>query len=325
MKALSLSLFLLCLSLLPLHAQEDLREDEAFFKKKAEVYQAWLNDMGVGQYLEYRELYANQDTLFFYLEFRSDDLDYNIAAWEKMKKEMEQHTSFKFEEQLYHKFLFMMELKPQQGNIQLYDTYDPYDAPLFEQIIYFDEEGDTVAIESAGSKSQSESIDIDFEVNGSPTARTTTETLLRQKKEVLFREILSYCRKNLIKPNGRGGKSQFVVRERGEKLVIEVSDLSKEILKDANNSWVCDWADFFGWDCIDITREKLQIRFGLLPLYGNKLRIEMQIDGMFASGAGKAVRRGAYKDMELDSRFRTYIELYADQFKINLEDYLTNN
>lgn len=317
--------FLLCSSFGFINAQDDLTLDQNFFEEKANLYQDWLDNIGVGTYMKYRELYVNTDTLFFYLEFLSEDLQYNISAWTEMKMKFEKDSPLKFEEQLYYKYLFMMELRPSQGNIQLYDTYNLEESPLFARIIYYDDKADTVAIEENNPKGQDEKINIAFKPGLEPNARSSVEAFHSGMKEELFDKILDFSRQELIKPNGRGGQSQFYVREKGENLVIEVSDLSKEILVDASNSVLCELANRFGIKCYDITREKLQISFGYQALYDNKARVDISIDGMFASGSGSAVKRGAYKDMELDPRFRTYLELYADQFKIKLEDYLKQN
>ena len=79
-------LFLTCQS--PLFSQEYLATDYAFFKKKAKLYQRWLNAKGMGEVLNVDkiELKKNGMELELFLSLKTTNPDSAAALWRGMEQ-----------------------------------------------------------------------------------------------------------------------------------------------------------------------------------------------------------------------------------------------
>jgi hypothetical protein len=138
----SLFCLFLCLGLMSLastsHAQiEDLTQDEAFFREQLQTYQRWLDDAGLGQYLQVHDLEVKEDELNLYLALPFRDIDSIIIAYESLKADFEAISPLTLEQQLFYKATTLMEVRQSLVTVQLYDTYDLRNEPLFFRGIYF--------------------------------------------------------------------------------------------------------------------------------------------------------------------------------------------
>lgn len=303
---------------------QDLREDQTFFNKKANSFQAWMDLQGIGKYLKVRELDIKEDQLALYLEFPYQDLDSIISAWDLIKTRTESQSQLSLEEQLFYKFTLFMELRQTRGNIQIYDTYDLREEPLFFRGIYFDSDSGKVLVQSNDPKSQIVYIDLPGnDVEGANGTRTIVDQ--PASKAALFDKILAFAENEYEDNNSCSNRDPHVqTLENENHLHFRVKDLCRVILDDYNSSGpVCQLMDFFGFDCDNTTREMLDILISYDQRTGySGGTLEINITGKFGSGYYSQVARGAYQDMEGDPRFLSYIEDYARTFKLRLQKYL---
>lgn len=78
---------LLCIPFLSY--SQDLRNDKPFFEREIQTYQRWLDDSGFGDVLQYREMEIKEKELTVYLEFKYEEVDSIVRAWEALKVEFE--------------------------------------------------------------------------------------------------------------------------------------------------------------------------------------------------------------------------------------------
>lgn len=326
MKAIPHTCWLLTLCPLFLWAQPgNLKSDADFFYLQKRYYQTWLDREGIGAHLQVREMEIGDNQLAVYLEFPYQNLDSMVNAYDQLKATAEQGSPLTFEEQLFYKLALMMEVKQTALNIQIYDTYDLRKEPLFFRGIYFDREAGKVLVQTSDPKSQIEEIYIPVRRAGGAGGNQATLDR-RFEKGSLFQQIEAFSR-NKYEVNYRlnddcsDRKPQLVLLENEQHLHFRVYDLCLEVLRDETNSIPCQLIDALGFECSDITREFLDFVISYEEtLQGVKLTIKL--DGKFGSGFYDQVSRGAYHNMELEPRFKSYIEEYADRFKLELKRYL---
>jgi len=97
-------------------------ENLAFFQNKAERYQRWLDQTGLGTALRVTKVRLKKDSteLELLLRANSTDLDTAIALWNRAKDDYNLSTGQPLEEKLFQTFVAFMEIPPEQGNVQVY-------------------------------------------------------------------------------------------------------------------------------------------------------------------------------------------------------------
>ncbi|MBL7791605.1 MAG: hypothetical protein JNK77_04750 [Saprospiraceae bacterium] len=66
-------------------AQEDLTSDADYFHQQAQVYQRWLDQNGVGRYMEVQELEVEPDRVTLFLGFYNENIDTVAGVWDQLK------------------------------------------------------------------------------------------------------------------------------------------------------------------------------------------------------------------------------------------------
>ena len=142
---------------------QDLRLDVSFFNDQVKLYQRWLDNAGLGDYVQFKELGVRERSLAIYLEFKSDNINWVVNAWGKMKRAYEENSTLSLEQQLFYKAEALMEVRQSSLSVELYDTYDYRKTPLFERAIYFDE--GIVKVQSSDPQSKTEYVEAAFAKN----------------------------------------------------------------------------------------------------------------------------------------------------------------
>jgi len=81
-------------------------EDLAFFKQKANAYQRWLDQTGLGQSIQVTKVRLNKENTEVELLLRANsaDLDTAIALWNRAKDDYQLTTGRPLEEGLFQTF-----------------------------------------------------------------------------------------------------------------------------------------------------------------------------------------------------------------------------
>jgi hypothetical protein len=320
-KQLIILIYLAVLAFLPqAHTQiEDLTQDADFFQKQTEVYQRWLDNSGLGAYLNVYDIEVEKDMLSIYLSFPYTDLDSIQNAWLQVKQDFEADAAITLEEQLHYKASFIMELRQSMVNVQVYDTYDLRKEPLFMRAIYV--EDGQVRVEKSNPKSERETIELKPTDLSKSKEESVASFQQRYSKQQVYDCVYRYAEERFKSTQCIERYPQVRLLEEDNNLVFEVSDLCREVLTDEANPTLCGVLQNFGYDCNWVKRELL--RFTITHEATTEgFRLVILIDGKYGSGFYDKVKRGGYIDMEGD--FDEYLEIYARSFKTELRRVLLN-
>ncbi len=305
---------------LTLSAQtEDLTQDTAFFKTQGLEYQRWLDHSGLGKSLRVRVVEVEPQQVALYLEFPTTKVDSVRAYWETIKKDYGRlNTGLTLEQALFYKMVYMMEVRQSYANVQLYDTYDTRVEPCFYRGIYI-KDGHLV-VDSSGCKSKK----VDIYLSPSDLKGTKKPTLseFRRKytQEYVFEQVHEYAKKRYeqqvcVKRYPKVSSIQID----GNIMRFEVTDLCKEVLKDAKNDDICAFLNRHVKPCNWIKREKLNFTF-VYQIHDGGFLLKCEIEGKVGSGFYDEVGRGGYLNMEID--FDGYLTDYATKFQNDLKEAL---
>jgi hypothetical protein len=298
-------------------SERPLSEDKAFFKEKRMDYQKWLDSSGIGKVLRTQTVYfPKPEVISLDLVFYTENVDSVAVLWQALKRDFQkQDRGLTLEEELFYKMLYFMEIKPTQGYVQIFDTYNPIKQVCFRRSIAF--EKNKVYVDSAGCKSKY--VEFTVEPNNLSNLRSASKIDFNKKpsKEIVFAKIKTYVEKrfNRKQEENRSPKVDWI-NETNTELVFRVQDLTKEVLIDETNPWWCSVLTPMCTSCQNCKkRELLDMRIGYSET-PTGYRISLNIDAKFASGWYNEVKRGGYKNMELD--YKRYVEEYATRFKKDL-------
>ena len=120
---------LFALFLLPIiaAAQPDLNleTDKNFFVEKSTEYDKWLKSTGLGNVLRVETVRVVPEAISLDLGFYTSNGDSVTVLWNALKRDFEkQDRGLTLEEELFNKMLYFMEIKPTQGYVQLFNSYD---------------------------------------------------------------------------------------------------------------------------------------------------------------------------------------------------------
>ena len=307
-------LFFLFLSPLLVSGQvEDLTKDLPFFTGQMDNYQRWLDQSGLGDLLEVEDIKVEPEHLSLYLSFPFEDIDAVMTAWESLKDGFESNSPLTLEQALFYKLIHFMEIRQSMADVQIYDTYNLKNEPLFMRAIYFAE--GQVKVERSSPRSKTRHIVLKPDPNGGKSASVMA---FQQacSQAVLFEQVLAYAEARYEASPCKGTTPTVTVLESENVLRFEVTNLCREVLIDEAQPTLCSVLQTFGYPCDWAKRELLTFTVACRPI-NEGVELSIEIDGKYGSGLYERVRRGAYLSMELD--FDDYLERYADTFRESLK------
>lgn len=313
----------ICLSLflyLPLNAQrEDLTRDRDFFNKQAILYQKWLDHSGLGKTLHVKTVETDPQQVALYLAFPYEKADSVQAVWNRLKKDFDaQNTGMDLERTLFYKMLSLMELRQSVANVQIYDTYDTREEPCFFRGIFVKE--GAFHVDSTGCRSKN--LDIYLSPNDLRSARKPSNGAFQKQytQQYVFDKIHQYAKQRYERTACIGRYPQVSPPQiDGSIMRFEVTDLCKEVVKNAENSTICAFLNKYVKPCNWIQREKLTFTF-VYQAKENAFQLKCTLEGKVGSGYYDEVGRGGYLDMEID--FDGYLTDYANKLQYELKDIL---
>ncbi len=241
-----------------LFAQENLSEDRPFFDKKMKLYQRWIEAKGMGDVLKVDEyqLKRNGMELELFLSLQTTDPDTAAAIWKGLEYDFgEQNPGKTLGATLFNTFVRMMEIPPEQGNIQVY--FPRADGLGYNPCFYvwaWEEDG-RVAEESRvnNCKAQTLSIRVTLsEVKKVTNSKTITVSKDSERGNEVFDKILSYARERYEKDPCED-RNPRVEKEKktSDYLKFTVSDLCQEVLTDESRSLWCEFVTMW-WGLVMI-------------------------------------------------------------------------
>ena len=299
--------------------QEDLRKDQSFFFQQQILYQQWLNHNGLGKTLRVRDLEVESQQVALYLALPYENADSVQAAWAQLKKDYQAlNTGLSLEQALFFKMQHLMELRESLANIQLFDTYDTRKEPCFYWGIYVKD--GLFRVDSSGCKSKS--LDIYVSPADLKSAKKPSSAAFQKQytQQYVFDKIHQYARQRYERNvcTGRNPKVSAPHID-GNIMRFEVTDLCKEVLKDAKNNEFCAFLNQYVKPCNWIQREKLTFTF-IYQAKDNAFQLKCELEGKVGSGYYDQVGRGGYLDMEID--LDGYLTDYATKLQYELKDIL---
>ena len=289
---------------------EDLTQDEAFFKERAQLYQRWLDHAGFGTVLKVQEVTVKPARVSLYLAFHATDLDTINAAWTSLKESYERKGFVTLEQELFYKMINLLDVPQTMGDVQIYDTYDLALPVLFFRGIAFKD--GSVKVDSSGDRSKIR--DIAFRPADFRNMKSLQLQEFQQRfdRGVVYDKIIACARRRFEVKRCEDRNPRVVVLENGEVLRFEVTDLCREVLIDEANPTLCQLLQGVGYPCNWVKRELLIFTIKHQTT-ADGFQLKIELDGRYGSGMYSNVRRGGYMNMEID--FDEYLERYANIFR----------
>ncbi|MFN4081872.1 MAG: hypothetical protein ACK4NS_13320 [Saprospiraceae bacterium] len=316
-KALLLSL-IVCFGFAPLMAQvENLQDDEVFFLQKKDDYQRWMDETGLGRYLRVEDLRVEPERVRLYLGFYASSADTILSIWSGLKAAHDVAGGLKLEESLLFRMCHLMGLRQQAAVIEVYDTYDLSLEPLFFRGIYFDE--GRVQVKENNPRGAQVRL---FEIKASDIKvrrDAKTDFSKQYTRDYVYDKILKFAREKYARSPCELRYPAVRHIPHDEYLRFEVTDLCREVIKEAENPTVCRWLRAIGYSCNWTTREKLVFTFVYSETTGG-FTLHLTLEGSVGSGFYSEVKRNGYMDMEFD--FKRELEEYADAIVQEIKQYL---
>ncbi len=326
MKILPLFFFSFLIGICGISAQENFAKDVAFFQKKTRLYQHWLEKKDLGKYLEVDTILVKENgaLLELWLGLRTHDPDSAASIWPALQRSFQKNNGERsLGQTLFGTFIRMMEIPPDQANIQIYIPLEDQSGynPCF-YVWLWEEEGIPQSDENINNcKSMPFEVNVDIPI----IQQTSNQTLLAvYKKEDIH---------SIFKSIGVFAKQMFEVEKKNENqtpkldtvimtntmLTFSVSGLRREVLKDEEKSWWCTWVEYWTESpCNDMKRERLEFIFRFMP-NDTGYSLSGELTGKFGSGIYEP-RSEHYMDMEPD--FEEYLKKYMKKFQYDLQLFL---
>lgn len=316
-EALLLSL-IACFGFAPLMAQvENLQDDEVFFVQKKDDYQRWLDETGLGRHLRVEDLRVEPERVRLYLGFHASSADTISSIWAVLKATHDASKGLKLEESLLFRMCHLMGLRQQAAVVEVYDTYDLSREPLFFRGIYFD--GERVQVKESNPRGAQVRL-IAFKASDIKVRRDAKADFSRRYTRVeVYNKILKFAREKYARSPCEMRYPAVRQIPHDEYLRFEVTDLCREVIKEAENPTVCRWLRAIGYPCNWTTREKLVFTF-VYSETTSGFTLHLTLEGSVGSGFYSEVKRNGYMDMEFD--FKRELEEYADAIVHEIRQYL---
>lgn len=314
-------------------AQENLGgvENLAAFSKKTKRYQYWLDKKGLGEILKVDkyELKKNDMELELFLTVKTFDHDTAMAMWSKLERTFPLvNNQMAIEEALYYTFTRMMEINPDQGNIQIYfPREDGFGySPCFYVWIW--EENGAIVTKKKINNCRAQTLDIAVAVPAVKKVNQSSQKIISRNHQsnLVFESIFNFAidqyEGNKIKYNSVCSERKPKVSEKkisGSKMTFAVTDLCREVLTEETKSYWCNFVEVWWGPCNDMRRERLEFTFYYIPT-DDGYTLSGSLTGKFGSGIYRP-RISGYMDMEPDFE-NDYLVPYVLNFQEGLKTYL---
>ncbi|MEQ1744064.1 MAG: hypothetical protein ABMA02_01445 [Saprospiraceae bacterium] len=321
MKALAFfTALLLCMPAAPAEAQtENLTDDTAFFQQQKILYQHWLDRTGLGGHLRVQDLRVEPQHVRLYLGFHSTDTDSIADIWRQIKAAHEAQPGPTFEEALFFRMTNLMGLRQQAAVVEVYDTYDMSRETLFFRGIHF-QNGRLIVEENNPKGALPRLITINPADIKTGSRAGKAAVAKAYTKDRVFEQVMLFVQQKYAKSPCDLRHPAVRPKPHEDYLRFDVSDLCREVVKEAENPTICRWLGYLGYNCNWTTRELLSFTFIYVP-NADGFTLHLTLEGRVGSGYYDNVKRSGYMDMELD--FKEELETYADAIVLEIKNHLS--
>ncbi len=319
--------FFFSLFFISIQAQDYIGDSDTLFRKKARLYQHWLNKKGMGEVLAVNkiEITRNGTELELWLNLKTYNPDSAASIWNELQqKYLLLQEDLTLEETLYNTFIRYMEIPPAQGNIQVYvPTPKGGYNPCF--YVWLWEENGQLQKKSRVNNCKAQNIDIPIQLRNISGSNYAQQASLNYKEssKAVFEKILNYARKKYErneKPNCEERNPTIKeIDETAYSMSFVVEDLCREVLTDERQSLWCDFVELWWGPCNDMRRERLEFEINYIPTNEGYL-LKIKLTGKYGSGVYRP-RKSGYMDMDPDFE-DDFLEPYAKQFGRELKQFL---
>ena len=315
-----------------IYSQDYLGNDTLFFENKAKLYQHWLEKKGLGEILkvEWVQLSHNDLNLELILSIQESDLDKAINIWQSLVQHFNAGTSeTDLKTYLFKTFTRMMEIDPEQGNIQVY-------VPLPDQAVngktefypcfyvWYWAENDQILEEARINICKGpQPVVIEIELPELTQANSSEKVVIQKQIDAatVFRKIEQYAHQRYDDLGYTEDTPSHidVIYQDDYRFEFTVTDIRREILTDGKRSLWCRFVNYWWGDCDDVRRERLEFSFRFIPTEKGYI-LDGTLTGKFGSGVF-VPRASGYMDMEPDF-LEDYLKPYIRKFERDLAQYL---
>lgn len=304
--------FLCCLQV---NAQPvDLSQHQNFFQQQSQVYQNWLEKLGLTQAFSVKEVQVFEAGMMLNLQFVSSHPDTLTQVWESVKVAFEKESLVTLEEALFLKVLRLMDLRSDQAAVQISNDYTGLRTEYYIRI--YTEDG-MLKVDKNLSKGFFELIQLDLMT---PERRANESELKRLSKTQVHGLI-----KTFIDEKFKGKQSCPKVKPSidafsslNDKLLINVSGLCREVLSEEEDKIFCAILNRLKLDCSSVEREALHFEFYFDE---DSKKLYCQLDGKYSNDY--LLFQGKVRDM--DDKFEDFLITYGENFLKALKKWIEEN
>ena len=301
-----------------LYGQMDLRDDATFFQEQGQVYQQWLERIGLDQYLQVYLVEVDSDLVSIYLEpaVAYTELFAAKAMLEELRSSYASEHGEPLGQRLLHKMLYLMELDEDQANVQFFNSYESsVREMLYSRAWYYNETGVFQDLLTEGSliqRGKGEELDIAIDLSASDDCSAAEKLAQGYSRREVYERIIQYAQQRFTTTSCADRQPQIKIRRNGEILRFDAEDLCRTVLYDKSNSVLCRISSRLGFSCNTIERERLHFIIKYQPTESGFV-LECSIDGKYADTWGTP-QRGDFKSMEENPEVAEYLTLFAELF-----------
>lgn len=306
-------LFSLTLPALTAQPTDRLNDYAPFFRQQSLTYQKWLDQSGLGAVLRVQDTEVRDDTLvLLYLGFHTENADTVWAQWQQLKTGYRNlGGASSLERELFDKMAYYLEIRPEQGQVRLFDTYHLGKTACFKTKIYALQ--DTVRTLEWRCMNEMRTVSVKAsDLSASKKKLSSTAFKKQYGQQAVFDKLIPYFRNRYTRQQCDNRFPKFNLFSGGEDLHFTVNDLCKEVLTDESNPWWCK--ALYGAGCGSckncIKRERLDIRIRY-EASADGFRLVTDINAAYGSGWYDKPRDNGYHDLQLD--YPQALKTYADQ------------
>ncbi len=314
------------------YGQEYLGNDTLFFEKKAQLYQYWLEKKGLGDVLKVEkvQLSHNDLNLELLLSIKETNLDQAINIWQSLVQKFNAGpTDIDLKTYLYESFVRMMEINPDQGNLQIYIPLpiQPRNGKTeFNRCFYvwYWAENNQIQEETRINMCKGpQPITVKIELPNLMLVRNSEKVSISRRVNgaSVFSKIEQYAHQRYDDQGlTKDTPSHIdVIYKDDYRLEFTVNDIRREVLTDEKRGLWCQFVNYWWGDCDDVRRERLEFKFRFIPT-NNGYLLDGTLTGKFGSGVF-VPRASGYMDMEPDF-LEDYLKPYIRRFEQDLKQYL---
>lgn len=299
-----------------------LNNNFAFYKAQNLIYQAYLDQIGLGKFLSVNSIGVQGNQVTLYLEIENDytdqkqKADYVISVWRELRTKFKGINGISLEFDLFLKLTHVMNINACQANIIIQDTYDTkkYLDTFFEFHIKYKD--NSITKDSSGTKSTVHKYPITIGgTNKSSLVKSPIKPLSTVEASMIFNEIYTFFEQEFSQYKPK--IEVMLIDLKNKNYSISIYPLSNQIVQSSDNSpickWskptketlICEWLTGLGFNCKDPIKENFTFTFYFKIEEGFRYLV-CKLAGRYSQG------KSNYKVIDVDEKSTCILEGYGN-------------